>query len=270
MIYGIPACAVFLAAALGSARWTWWRKTASGLPVLAYNKVGTPPAGSRLKDSWVPPEKFRLQIAWLLGGGYSPVFFSELLKAEKTGRELPGKPVLITFEGAYETNYSCAYRILRELGAKGNMFTAFNFIGKADLWRDTAEEPWINMATLEMLGEMRDSGVMEFGSHAMSHPDLSVMPPGDAFWEMAESKKQLEAALGVEISAFAYPFGACSPAIRELALKAGYALDFGSKRGKAAWPGRGGAAPMDRLFVRRSDTKLDLALSLSRGGSRLF
>ena len=53
------ASAAFLGAALVSARWAWWRRTTPGLRVLVYHKIGTPPAGSKLKDLWVTPEKFR-------------------------------------------------------------------------------------------------------------------------------------------------------------------------------------------------------------------
>jgi len=267
----IFAAAAILAAILASARWTWWRKTVKGLPVLAYNRIGEPPAGSGARELWVSPEKFRIQISWLLAHGYSTLLFSDLLKARRHGKELPEKAVLITFEGAYKTTYTHAYPVLRELGVKGNIFTAFNFIGKADLWKDPGLEPWVDTATIEMLKEMRDSGLIEFGSLTMNHAVLTAIPAEDAAWEIAESKKQLETALGLEIRAFAYPggAGASSPDIRAMARTAGYALDFGSGQGIAAWP-HDGDEPFSRLFIKRRDTNLDLMLHLTRGASSLF
>ena len=267
---GISAAAAALAAA-GSARWCWWKERRGGLPVLAFRKIGEPPAGSRLKDSWLPPEKFRARLSGLLAGGYAPLFFSDLL-APGGGKKLPGRPVLLTFEGAYETTYLRAFPILRDLGVKANMLVTVDGIGKADLWKDPSEEPWINMADLEALREMRDSGLVEFGSLGMTHADLEKLPPGDAFWEMAESRRRLEKTLDREIRAFAYPggAGAYSPEIRTLAVRAGYELDFSSRQGKAAWPRDGEPGPLDRIMVRRSDTALDLRLQLSRGVSRLF
>ena len=271
MIMGIISGAVFSGAVLASARWTWWRGPVPGLPVLAYQKVGEPPAASILKSSWVAPEKFRAQVSWLLAHGYTPLLFSDLVKAGSGGKKIPEKAVLITFDGAYEDTYTRAYAILRELGAKGNVFAVFNAIGKADLWQDPAAEPWVSMATLEMLKEMRDSGLMEFGSYTMSHPRLEELPPEDAAWEMTESKKQLEAALDREICAFAYPYGsgARSPEMRALVLQAGYALDFSSDPGKAAWPRNREDGAMPRLTVRRGDSNLDLKLQLTRGAARL-
>ena len=265
----LAAAAIIILAA--SARWAWWRRRTAGLEVLCYHKIGTPPPGSKLKELWVSPEKFRAQVKYLLGKGYQTLLFSDLLKIRRGETPLPAKAVLITFDDGYENNYLHAWPILRELGAKGNIFVVFSTIGKANLWHDPASEPWVNMATLDQLREMQASGVIEYGSHTMSHPHLSALPPGDAAWEIAESKRQLEAAFGREMCAFAYPYGdgAYAPAIREKALEAGYTFDFSFRQGKTGWPWNRKGSAIDRLFIRGGDNTWDLALQLSRGASRL-
>ncbi|OGR41473.1 MAG: hypothetical protein A2X35_10720 [Elusimicrobia bacterium GWA2_61_42] len=261
---------ILIALAL-SARWAWWRSAAPGLRVLCYHKIGRPPAGSKLKDLWVSPAKFRSQVKYLLDHGYTTLLFSDLKKAFDSGARLPEKAVLITFDDGYENNYLHAWPILRELGAKANVFVVFNTIGKANLWHNPASEPWVNMATLAQLKEMQESGVIEYGSHTMNHPHLSALNLDDAAWEMAESKRQLEAAFGREMCAFAYPYGdgAYAPAIREKALEAGYLFDFSFRQGKTPWPWDRKNSTIDRLFVRGGDNNWDLALHLSRGASRL-
>lgn len=262
---------ILLAAAAASARWTWWRPAAPGMKVLCYHKVGDPPPGSKLKDLWVSAAKFRAQVKWLLDNGYTTAFFSDLKKLHDEGKPLPEKTVLITFDDGYENNYSVAWPILRELGAKGNIFVVYNTIGKTNLWHNPASEPWVNMATLEQLREMQASGVMEYGSHTMNHPHLPKLKLEDAAWEMAESKRQLEAAFGREMCAFAYPYGegAYVPEIRAKALEAGYTFDFSFTQGKTPWPWDRERRTIDRLFIRGSDNLWDFALQLSRGASRL-
>lgn len=264
--------AVLLLALFGiSARWTWWRPAKPGLKALCYHKVGVPPRGSRLGELWVSPARFRAQVKYLLDKGYTTLFFSDLKKVLDSGAALPEKAVLITFDDGYENNYLHAWPILKELGAKANIFVVYNTIGKVNLWHNPASEPWINMATLEQLREMQESGVMEYGSHTMNHPHLSALGPGDAAWEIAESGRQLGAVFGREICAFAYPYGdgAYAPAIREKALEAGYTFDFSFRQGKTPWPWDRKNSPLDRLFIRGGDTIWDLALQLSRGASRL-
>jgi len=261
---------LILAALAASARWTWWRPAAPGLRVLCYHKVGVPPPGSRLKELWVSEKKFRSQVKYLLDHGYTTILFSDLLKAQKGEAPLPEKAVLITFDDGYENNYLHAWPILKELGAKGNIFVVHNTIGKVNSWHNPASEPWVNMATLAQLKEMQDSGVIEFGSHTMNHPHLSALKPEDAAWEIAESKRQLESLFGREMSAFAYPYGdgAYVPEIRKMALETGYVFDFSFRQGKTPWPWDR-SVTIDRLFIRGGDNNLDLALQLERGASRL-
>lgn len=266
----ILAASVLILLAL-SARWTWWRPKVSGLSVLCYHKIGTPPPGSKLTELWVTPEKFRSQVKFLLDRGYTTILFSDLLKAYRETAPLPKNSVLITFDDGYENNYTHAWPILRELGAKGNIFVVFKTIGQANLWHNPASESWVNMATLTQLKEMQASGVIEYGSHTLSHPHLSALPLEDAACEMAESKRQLEAAFGSEMCAFAYPYGdgAYNPAVRAKALEAGYVFDFSFKQGKTPWPWERSLGPIDRLFIQGGDNNWDLALQLSRGASRL-
>ncbi|MBI5744285.1 MAG: polysaccharide deacetylase family protein [Elusimicrobia bacterium] len=254
-----------------SARWAWWRARVPGLKVLCYHKIGVPPPGSRLKELWVSPARFRAQVKYLLDHGYTTILFSDLKKAHDGKKQLPEKAVLITFDDGYENNYLHAWPILKELGAKGNIFVVHGTIGKANLWHNPASEPWVKMATLAQLREMQDSGVMEYGSHTLNHPHLSALKLEDAAWEMAESKRQLESAFGREMCAFAYPYGdgAYSPEIRAKALEAGYLFDFSFRQGKTPWPWAREAGPIDRLFIRGGDNNWDLALQLTRGESRL-
>jgi peptidoglycan/xylan/chitin deacetylase (PgdA/CDA1 family) len=268
----LSVSAVFTLAAFAlSARWTWWRPSRPGLKVLCYHKIGSPPPGSKLKELWVSPEKFRAQVKYLLENGYSTLFFSDLKKLHDSGAPLPEKAVLITFDDGYENNYRYAGPILKELGAKGNIFVVFNTMGKVNLWHNPASEAWVNMATLEQLKEMQAGGVMEYGSHTMNHPHLSALKLADAAWEITESKRQLEAAFGREMCAFAYPYGdgAYAPAIREKALEAGYTFDFSFRQGKTSWPWDRKSCTIDRLFIRGGDNNWDLALQLTRGASRL-
>ena len=254
-----------------SARWTWWRPAKPGLKALCYHKVGVPPRGSKLGDLWVSPAKFRAQMKCLLDNGYTTLFFSDLKKLHDSGAELPEKAVLVTFDDGYENNYLHAWPILRELGLKANIFVVFNTMGKVNLWHAPASEAWVNMATLEQLKEMQASGVIEYGSHTMNHPHLSALKPEDAAWEIAESKRQLEAAFGREMCAFAYPYGdgAYAPPIREKVLEAGYTFDFSFRQGKTAWPWDRKNSTLDRLYIRGGDNNWDLALQLDRGASRL-
>ncbi|MFA6584740.1 MAG: polysaccharide deacetylase family protein [Elusimicrobiaceae bacterium] len=184
MIFFIIGGAAAAAAAGFSARWNWWRPKIDGMPVLMYHKIGYAPANSRLKKLWVTPENFAKQVAWLLRKGFTPVLFKDLHDAQKGAGVLPDNPVLITFDDGYKNNYTNAFPILKERGAKGNVFLTYNTVGKHNLWHDPASEGWIEMLTWPQISEMYASGVFDFGSHTINHASLTAIPFETADWEI--------------------------------------------------------------------------------------
>jgi peptidoglycan/xylan/chitin deacetylase (PgdA/CDA1 family) len=84
------------------------------------------------------------------------------------------------------------------------------------------------LLTLSEIKRLLASG-MEIGSHTISHPKLSQLPAESSWREIAESRSDLEKALGVPVWSIAYPFGGTdSVSIREtqMAERAGYDCAF--------------------------------------------
>ena len=254
-----------------SARWNWWRAKTGGLAVLVYHKIGVPPENSKLRNLWVTADNFRKHLLYLKNHGFETILFSDLAKAVQGHASLPKKPALITFDDGYKNNYTAAFPVMKETGSKGNIFVVYDTIGKHNVWHKPDTEPWIDMMTWDMIKEMAESKSVEFGSHTMTHPNLAKTPLDEVSWECRESKKRLEEALGGEITAFAYPYGAGAymPEVREKAREAGYVLDFSFRQGKSPWLWKPEKGPIKRLFIRGSDNMLDLYLHLSRGRARL-
>ena len=255
------------AALLGaSARWNWWRPPTAGLPVLMYHKVGDCPKGSQLAKLWVSPRDFRRQLDYLKRHGYTPLLFSELGR-----RPMPEHPVLITFDDGYANNFEVAFPILQELKMKANIFLVYETVDQHNVWHDPASEPWQRMLTWNQVERMQASGLVEFGSHTMRHPNLARIALDQVRWEIFESKKRLEAKLGRPMLGFAYPYGAGAfvPAVRQLARDAGYAYDFSIKQGISPWPWDPASGALKRLLIRGDDFMLDFHLNMTRGRARL-
>lgn len=259
------------AAAAASARWNWWRPAVSdGMPTLMYHKIGDSPPGSRLRKLWVTAADFRRQLAWLRARGYASITFADWRDAERGIKPLPAKPVLITFDDGYQNNYELAYPILREFGMKGCVFLVYETIDGHNAWHDPRTEPWLRMLTWAQIREMQDSGTIEFGSHTMRHRNLAATPLDEVRWEMTESKKRLEDALGREMVGFAYPYGAgaYAPEVRRAAREAGYRFDFSVKQGISRLPWDRDAEAVKRLLIRGDDTMCDFLLNMTRGRAR--
>jgi peptidoglycan/xylan/chitin deacetylase (PgdA/CDA1 family) len=260
------------AAAIGaSCRWNWWRsKVPNGLPILTYHKVGDYPKGSRLKPLWVTAAQFREQMLYLKDHGYTTLTFTELRDIDAGKAPMPAKPALVTFDDGYANNYELAYPILQELGQKGNIFLVYDTLEGHNAWHNPSTEPWIPMLSWAQARELQDSGVVEFGSHTMSHKNLAQIPLDEARWQLTESKRRLEDKLGREMVGFAYPYGAGAyvPQVRQAAREAGYHYDFAFKRGLTPWPWKPEHGPIKRIYVRGDDFMLDFRLNLTRGRAR--
>lgn len=237
------------------------------IPILMYHKVGRCPPGTRPTYLWVTPRAFRRQIGLLKRRGCTSMLLSEFRDVESGKIPMPKNPVLITFDDGFANIHEVALPILKDFGMKGNVFLICDAVGGDSAW-DAASEPVVPMLTWTQARDMRDSGVIEFGSHSMSHPHLRRLPAERARWEITMSKRLLEEKLDREILGFAYPYGdgAEDPAMRRMVRKAGYRYDFGTEAGVSSWPWDPAAGSFRRLTVKGHDSLfLDLILRVTRG-----
>ncbi len=163
----------------------------------------------------VTQDRFRADIEWLKENGYSFILPQDL--AEK--KPLPDKPVMITFDDGYLSNYTLAYPVLLETGAKANINVIASIIDDGG---------YAVFCGWDQLAEMAASGAVEIGSHTydLHNPATGgeVVPGGPngvqkeesetvpAFEErlsadLSKSVELIEANVGKPVYCLAYPFG---------------------------------------------------------------
>lgn len=90
-------------------------------------------------------------------------------------------------------------------------------------WAGLPEPPAVPRAlTARELVRLTEDGLLEVGSHTVTHPDLTTLDRSAVVGELAESKAELEAQLERPVVGFSYPFGAASPSVAGLIRDAGY------------------------------------------------
>ena len=103
-------------------------------------------------NNWtITTSRLREDFQWLKDNGYVSLLPSELA----SGKPLPPKAVLITFDDGYKSNYTLGFPIMKELGTKCAVALITN--------NQAVGNP--GSLTWDMCREMRDSGLVEFGSH---------------------------------------------------------------------------------------------------------
>ncbi len=190
------------------------------VPVLMYHRIDyLTPKQSRsplLRDLTVSPDDFDAQLRYLAENGFAIVSAKQVQKALRTGAPLPRKCVAITLDDGYRDNFEQAYPILRKYGVGGTVFVVTSVVG------DGRHLTWDDMRLML-------SGAMQFGSHTVHHYDLTTLPLASLDFELVQSKKTIESALGAKVTDVAYPSGMYNDLVAARTKAAGY--EAGWKKG---------------------------------------
>ena len=187
----------------------------SGLRMLMYHRVTDAHPQERL---CVRVQAFADQMRWLHDRGYRTLTFAQAVEVARRKRPLSEKMVVLTFDDGYADNFQNAYPELKRYGFTGCFFVPSAFIesaGKAQ--HPPADEPmgW------DMLQALLHDG-HEVGAHSVTHRKLTIIPDGEAEWEVRASKEALEKGLGRKVECFCYPAGAYNASIRRCVEQEGY------------------------------------------------
>ncbi|MCL4549078.1 MAG: polysaccharide deacetylase family protein [Bacteroidetes bacterium] len=193
------------------------------IPIIYYHRVIKDLSHAGKHGIYITAEMFDEHLHYLKAKGFQTVSFAEALQIKRENRK--GKFVIITFDDGYEDNYLYAYPILKEYSYSAIIFLVAGL--QTNSW--DKEEPQVRMLGTSQIKEMHKNGI-EFGSHTLSHCDLTKVSLHEAEGELRESKKMLEDKLGFEIKSIAYPYGNCNDEIKKLSEAAGYELSFATDK----------------------------------------
>ncbi len=157
-----------------------------------------------------PPHVFEETLASLKRDGFETYFMKDVNDLIDSRMYLAKRAVVLTFDDGYADFYDVVYPLLRKYHMRATVYVIHDFIGKKDF------------LTREQIRELIDSGLVEIGSHTLSHPYLKSVDNETARREIFDSKLLLEQEFGISIGSFAYPYGAMSPESVAYAKEAGY------------------------------------------------
>ena len=139
------------------------------------------------------PESFEGNIKTFLENGYTIISMKELADADIADADigkikLPSKPLIITFDDGYYSNYEYIYPILKKYNIKASIFIVTDKIGQ--------EIDGIKYLGWEECLEMQNSGLVEIFSHSKKHVFYNKLPVREIRDDVKESYKLIEEHLG--------------------------------------------------------------------------
>uniref|UniRef100_A0A7V1EH21 Polysaccharide deacetylase family protein n=1 Tax=candidate division WOR-3 bacterium TaxID=2052148 RepID=A0A7V1EH21_UNCW3 len=163
--------------------------------------------------TWDYPEQLDLFIKTIYDNGYEIILPGE----KKDG-------IVITFDDGEENIYEYAFPVLKKYRCPAIIFLIVDYIGKKNYWdlSITGRNRHLNW---RQILEMNKYGII-FGSHTMSHRNLTRLNTQELEYELVESKRMLERHLGT-IDAISYPFNRVNSYVLKKVAEAGYRFGFG-------------------------------------------
>ncbi|HEY6505516.1 MAG TPA: polysaccharide deacetylase family protein [Chitinophagaceae bacterium] len=166
------------------------------VPILCYHQLRDwKQSDSKTSRTYIVPGAiFRDQIKSLADSGYHSILPDQLYDYLAYGKELPSKPVMITFDDTRLDQYTVAREELNKYGFKGVFFIMTVSLGKP------------GYMSKEQVKQLADEGHL-IGSHTYDHKNVKTYTDKDWEEQVAKPSKQLQAITGKSIEYFAYPFG---------------------------------------------------------------
>jgi peptidoglycan/xylan/chitin deacetylase (PgdA/CDA1 family) len=192
------------------------------------------------------------------------------LAAALRDRRLPERAVAITFDDGCASVAETAGGLLAERGLVATVFCVARHLGGRSDWPSQPDSaPLLRLADAVQLKQLAESG-WEIGSHGLDH---NVLVDGSEF---AESRRALEAATGVPVRSFAFPYGLVASGASTELVRAGYEAACTTRIAPATVASDPMALPrVDAHYLRRPALlraafagRLDLYLRVRAGGAR--
>jgi peptidoglycan/xylan/chitin deacetylase (PgdA/CDA1 family) len=186
------------------------RPTTAAVPILMYHVIAPPLANAPYPGLYVPPAEFVAQMHALAAAGYHAVTLDRVRDAWRGLRRLPARPIVISFDNGYRSQYTEAFPILRRLGWRGEENLQLSGLPPTQGGLDARQ-----VRALVAAG-------WELDTQGYSHADLIRLDSSQLHYEVAVARRTIERRYHVEADWFCYPSGHYDATVIAEVKAAGY------------------------------------------------
>ena len=197
---------------------------AEPVPILMYHVLSAPPAGAAFRELYVRPRDFSGQMEWLARHRYHAVTLDRVYEHWTEGTRLPRRPVVVSFDDGYLSQYTHGYRTLRRHHWPGVLNLQVDFLRPVGGLR-----PWRVRKLI--------AGGWEIDAHTFTHPDLTAVDAVRLWREVNGSRQAIRRRFHVPVDFFCYPIGRYDARVVRAVRRAGYLGATTENYGLARPPG---------------------------------
>ncbi len=193
----------------------------SVVPILIYHSIRPyAPEDSAGARRWIAtPETLEAELSWLKDNGYTSVTFEALRQNITDHAPLPARPVIISFDDDWQSQYVNAVPLLHKYGFTATFFVWVRAVGRPH------HMTWDEIKQLDAEG-------MEIGCPTLTHLSLPRLASDEQLrHEIVAARDLIAAHLGHPVTTLAYPFGQYDERVVQAARDAGFTT------ARSTWPG---------------------------------
>ncbi len=181
------------------------------VPILMYHVIAAPPAGAPFPGLYVQPAEFAEQMQALKNAGWHAVTLDQLEAYWHRGVPLgAGKPIVLSFDNGYQSQYTQALPVLRRLG----------WVGDENLQLAGLPPSQGGLGSDEVRGLL--AAGWELDTQGISHADLITLDAEQLHYQVAVARQMLQQRYHVPVNWFCYPSGHYDPTVVAAVRAAGY------------------------------------------------
>jgi peptidoglycan/xylan/chitin deacetylase (PgdA/CDA1 family) len=226
------------------------------VPILMYHVINFPPPGAPYPGLYVPVSEFAAQMQALKAAGWHAVTMNELEANWTRGVPLgPGKPIVLSFDNGYASQYTKAMPVLKRLG----------WVGVENIQLSGLPISQGGLSDAQVRGLL--AAGWELDTQGISHADLITLDAAELHYQVATARQILQRRYGVPVNWFCYPSGHYNPTVIAAVRAAGYR---GSTTVIPGWASRADdrfALPRLRVLAGTSPSELLAQIADARGGT---
>jgi peptidoglycan/xylan/chitin deacetylase (PgdA/CDA1 family) len=177
------------------------RRPGIGVPILIYHVIAPAPLGAPFPGLYVPPAQFALQMDALAAAGYHAVTLDQVRAAWLGTRKLPSRPIVISFDNGYRTQFTLALPVLRRLG----------WVGDENLQLSGLPPAQGGLSANQVRALV--SAHWELDTQGYSHVDLVGLDRAQLRYQIAEARTLIRRRFHVRADWFCYPSGDYDPTV---------------------------------------------------------
>jgi peptidoglycan/xylan/chitin deacetylase (PgdA/CDA1 family) len=181
------------------------------VPILMYHVIAAPPAGAPFPGLYVAPSEFAEQMEALDHAGWHAVTLDQAQAYWQRGVPLgSGKPIVVSFDNGYQSQYTQALGVLRRLG----------WVGDENLQLTGLPPSQGGLSQAQIHGLV--AAGWELDTQGISHADLITLGAEELHDQVAVARRTVQQRFHVPVNWFCYPSGHYNSTVIAAVKAAGY------------------------------------------------